>query len=75
MYRVTYVAEEFILYKNFERLDDAACFAIRRPENTVLEIKHYDFEVKPVGAESESLYDKARQQITSATSVAIAEEK
>jgi len=74
MYRVTYIADEFILHKNFENFNDAACFAIKRDENTVLEIKHYDFEVK-LDPTTENLYDKAKQQITSATFVAVAEEK
>jgi len=42
MYKVTYLLEDYVLSKEFERFDEAAVFGIKQPVNSVLEIKYYD---------------------------------
>jgi hypothetical protein len=75
MYRVTYLLDDYVLHKNFQTFDDAACFGIRHPANTILEIKHYDIEIVPGEDKPFSLLDQARQQVSSATFVSVAEQK
>ena len=42
MYRVTYMLEDYVLTKEFEKFDSAALFAIKQPKDAILEIKYYD---------------------------------
>lgn len=42
MYKVTYLLEDYVLSKDFEKFESAALFALKQPQNDILEIKYYD---------------------------------
>lgn len=42
MYKVTYLLEDYVITKEFERFDEAAIFGIKQPVDSILEIKYYD---------------------------------
>jgi hypothetical protein len=42
MYKVTYMLEDYVLSKEFEKFDSAALFSIKQPVDSILEIKYYD---------------------------------
>ena len=42
MYKVTYLLEDYVLTKEFEKFDYAALFSIKQPVDSILEIKYYD---------------------------------
>jgi len=42
MYKVTYLLEDYIITKEFDKFEDAAVFGIKQPVGSILEIKYYD---------------------------------
>ncbi len=42
MYKVTYLLEDYVLTKEFEKFEYAALFGIKQPVDSILEIKYYD---------------------------------
>ena len=54
MYRITFILEKSssIAFKEYETFKEAVEFAIKQPENSIIEIKHYDTQTNYVQNES-----------------------
>lgn len=46
MYKLTYLLEDHVLTKEFNKFDEAAVFGIKQPVDSVIELKYYDDDDK-----------------------------
>jgi len=42
LYKVTYLLEDYIMTKEFDKFEEVAVFGIKQPIDSILEIKYYD---------------------------------
>lgn len=54
MYRISYLLEDSssVAFREYETFKEAINFAITQPENSIIEIKHYDTQINHIQNQS-----------------------